>query len=59
MAGCAENLPGLSKLPKTRIVSLSSEAVVGEHFKRAEGGPARAAEAFGRENVGMSNRIFW
>ena len=30
--------------------------MVGEHFKRAEGGPARAAEAFGRENVGMSNR---
>ena len=29
--------------------------MVGEHSKCAEGGPVRAAGAFGRENVGMSN----
>ena len=28
---------------------------IGEHFKCAEGGPARAAGALERENVGMSN----
>ena len=30
--------------------------MVGEHFKRAEAGLARAGGVFGRENVGMSNR---
>ncbi len=29
--------------------------MVGEHFKRAEAGLARAGGVFGRENVGMSN----
>ena len=29
--------------------------MVGEHFKRAEAGLARAGVVFGRENVGMSN----
>ena len=54
MADGAENLSGLSKLPKTRI--LPQGKVVGEHFKCVEGRPARATGAFGRENVGMSNR---
>ena len=30
--------------------------MVGEHFKRAEGGFARTVGALRRENVGMSNR---
>ena len=31
--------------------------VVGEHFDRAEGRPVRAAGAFRRDNVGMSNPL--
>ena len=54
MVNCAENLPGLSKLPKTRIPPQGG--VVGEHSKCTEGGFARTAGALRRENVGMSNR---
>ena len=31
--------------------------MVGEHFVRAEGGPARASGVYGRANVGISNHI--
>ncbi len=53
MADCAENLSGLSKLPKTRIPPQGG--VVGEHFKCVEAPAARRGGALGRENVGMSN----
>ncbi len=38
------------------VLPMRSIGVVGEHFNRAEVRPARAHGAFGRENVGMSNR---
>ncbi len=54
MANCAENLPGLSKLPKTRLSRLWRDGV-GEHFKCVEAPAVRRGGALGRENVGMSN----
>ena len=54
MAGCAENLSGLSMLPKTRI-SIFCIDMVGEHSTGDEAQAVRQGGARGRENVGMSN----
>ena len=56
MVGGAENSPGLSKVPKMRILSvIYYRGVVGEHSNCTEAGLVRACGAIRRENVGMSN----
>ncbi len=52
---CAENVPGLSMVPKMRMRADLSACVVGEHSLCVEARPARARGAQGRDNVGMSN----
>ena len=53
---CAENVPGLSTLPKLRIrPDVKSGRVVGEHPDSIEAPAARRGGGVGRANVGMSN----
>lgn len=53
----AENLPGLKHdTEDADCIDLRINMMVGEHSVCAEAGPARVCGAYGRENVGMSNR---
>ena len=53
MVGSAENVSGLSRVPKTRASRL--RGAVGEHSYCAEAVPVRDGGVIRRENVGMSN----
>ncbi len=55
-ARCAENVPGLSYVPKSRIRPDSSGRVVEERFQLLRRFTVKWAGALGGENVGMSNR---
>ncbi len=54
----ADNVTGL-KQDTDDANFIRKNKVVGEHFKRAEGGSERTAGVFRRENVGMSNPLVW
>ncbi len=54
LAGCAENLAGLSKVPKLEMPMLCI-GVVEERFVCGEVAAARRDGAYRSENVGMSN----